>query len=278
MTAKPEAVVDLSESLLTYLLCADNDDFSVSTGFNGRAVELTLHDAGKKLGFRQMRPRQTFTVDQTASRDFAITPDYLLRKPQETIGKECELAMFSPDGQAVNWFGFRKLQKRPRGVWVERLGCDLYEVHHRKISATGHSTYGCGVAALDRAGRPAAAAIEGYKTGNPLQDSIVAIMCASVVEDAHRIDAFTARIASESAIIFPIKAGEHLEAFALRDGPLAASGRRKALLHWVSSHVRRKPNGGDTNVSKHTRGACNFTVEGLSVSISENEVPAMRAA
>jgi hypothetical protein len=103
-------------------------------------------------------------------------------------------------------------------------------------------------------------------------------MCASVIEDAHRVDAFTAHIAAESSIIFPIRVGEHLTAFALRDGPMAASGRRKALLHWVASHIRRKPTGGETTVQSHTRGACEFTVDGLRVAITANEAPMIAAA
>lgn len=57
--------------------------------------------------------------------------------------------------------------------------------------------------------------------------------------------------------------------FYARQAPLSESGRRKPILHWVRSHLRRLQSGVDIDVQKHLRGITSFEMDGFAFKISQ---------
>jgi hypothetical protein len=50
--------------------------------------------------------------------------------------------------------------------------------------------------------------------------------------------------------------------FYARENPLTSSGRRRPILHWVSSHRRRIKEGHEVDIGKHLRGISEFEMDG----------------
>lgn len=259
--------LDHVESLLLHMLYGDLQRPTDAPIDRARLGD--TFDGGLKLKFPTMRPRMAYSFQPLSDdRLFTLSPDMLLSPIQETLGATTEVAIFRDD--RVRWIGFRKTAKVPRGVWVGAAGACVYEVHQRDIYADGRSTYQVRPAAISKSGRPVPVAIMGTSGAGALADSENLVMAASIIEDAHRSDALTATVSSNVALRFPVPIGDHKELFAMRDAPLTADGRRKAIIHWVAKHARATRRG-RTEVRAHWRGARSVTVEGLTVELSTNE-------
>ncbi len=62
---------------------------------------------------------------------------------------------------------------------------------------------------------------------------------------------------------------EHIKSlFYAREAPLTETGRKRPILHWVSSHQRRIKSGIDIDISKHMRGVFEFEMEGFHFTIT----------
>jgi hypothetical protein len=239
-------------------------------------MEFGETDAGSLLKFNQMRPRLTYTfqsidsdVDESSDRIFSTDAGLLLASVQDILGKESEIAFICDD--RVKWTGFRKINKPPRGVWVASTGASLYEFHYREIFENGSSTYFKRVAAVSKRGRPVPCIIEGSSGSGAATEGSHAVLAASIIEDAHRIDALTATITDSTSIVLPVPVGDHKELFALRDAPMTPSGRRRAILHWVAKHTRRRRNSDEAvQIKAHTRGVREITVDGFTVRLAPN--------
>lgn len=263
-------LIDETETLLAHLICADSDDAchvsSAPELRNGHYLEAV--DAGNKLPFDVMRPALAHTFD-AADRDRLYTGDarLLMDSVPDILGNEAEVAFFRED--CVRWFGYRRLRKLPRGIFVAgKPGC-LYEVHMRDAFADGSSTYYKRCAALTAAGTPLPCITVGSKGSDSLRDGIGLIHGASLIEDTYRPNTFTARVSDKAGVVFSVPNGAHLDLFRLRDAPLSPAGRRKAILHWVGGHLRRT-NVKEVEVREHTRGVHDFLIAGLSVRIESN--------
>lgn len=54
-----------------------------------------------------------------------------------------------------------------------------------------------------------------------------------------------------------------------RDNPLTDTGRKRPILHWVQSHLRRIRKGIDVNIKKHLRGISKFNIGELTFEITK---------
>lgn len=269
---QPKAdALDGMEALLAYLICGDEletTDQSGTVAVMGE-IEAEQIDSGKRLQFVPMTPKRCYTFDAVdRGRVFTHNPDLLLSTVQDLLGSSAETAFFFEGG--VRWTGYRRLHKAPRGVWVAQRGASLYEVHFREIFSDGRSRYFRRVAAVSKSGQPVAAVIIGSAGADAVKDGRCAVMAASLIEDAHRPMALTATVTDAASVIFPVEMGEHRELFALRDAPLTPAGRRKAILHWVTSHTRKSIKA-DSIVRAHWRGVREMSVDGLRVQLASNE-------
>lgn len=262
-----DSVIDRVVSMLAHLICADAVDrwgeWSKPVRPNGRLKHDGV-DAGVGLRFEPLKPSVAYTTDATdEERLFTTDPRLLLDSPQDLIGRHAEVAFVGPD--FVRWAAFKKLHKRPNKVWVSSAGADLYEYHLREIYADGSSVYFKRVAAIGKTGRPVNCIIEGTRDQGSTPDGQYLILAASVIEDAHRPDTFLATVRDDTGVMLPVAQGAHLDVFRLRDGPMSG-GRRRALLHWVAAHTRRR-GACEFPVKEHLRGIHEFTIEGLAVKL-----------
>jgi hypothetical protein len=256
--------LDQVQDLLAHFICADKSDTSLlelskPTPKNvGVGFEI---DAGAKFQFPPRSPTIAYICDLSESREFARDARLLLQTQQDLLGNHAEIALI--DGTVIKWACFRKLNKRPRGIWVAKTGASLYEYHSRFITASGESNYAKRVAAIDRNGNPVAVIIEGTKNQGVEPDGVALVLASSVIEDANRPNTFKATIMDSVGVIVPVKQGHHLELFKLRDGPTTGN-RKRPLLHWVASHVKENRKK-QWDVKEHLRGIHEFVIDGMSV-------------
>lgn len=264
----PYDVLDTTETLLAHLICADNDDAENNITGAKRGVSMDEIDAGAVLRFDTMRPGLAHTFDMLdGDRLFTMDHRELLAHPSEILGDEAEVAIFKESGH-VQWTGFRRLRKPPRGVWIAGKASAIYELHWRNIYPSGRSTYFRRVTAAAASGAPIPCVIQGSNgSGN---ESVSLILAASIMEDVARTGCFTTTVQDGAGIVFPVPYGAQVELFKLRDGPVLPGGRKKAILHWVAKHLRQR---GEKQfpVKEHTRGVHDFTVEGLRVRLDPND-------
>ena len=57
--------------------------------------------------------------------------------------------------------------------------------------------------------------------------------------------------------------------FYARQAPVSESGRKRPILHWVRSHIRRLKEGIDIDVNRHMRGITEFDMGGFSFRITQ---------
>ena len=80
-----------------------------------------------------------------------------------------------------------------------------------------------------------------------------------------------ASVKEEREIKFPIPIADYKEVFLDRNGPFLGSGKKKAIIHWVSSHLRKRKNDDNVLVRKHIRGVQSFLIDGISIVISPSK-------
>ena len=257
--------LDQIATMLAHFVCADSSDDASSFGKHQKSKQLsTEYDAGLKLRFAPLTPSLAYTAQVNEERYFAMDASLLLQTPQDLLGNLTEIALVSSD--SVKWSAFKKLSKRPPGIWVASTGADLYEYHSRFIKADGSSDYRKRVAAISKTGKPVRVIIEGTKNQGGMPDGVFLVLAASLVEDSVRPGVFQATVRECAGVIFPVPQGEHLEVFKLRDGPMAGN-RRKSLLHWVAKHSRRTSSDRMTTVKAHLRGVHRFDIDGFDVTL-----------
>lgn len=252
--------IDRVADMLAHFVCATDDTDKQHGNFQTKSLSKS-YDAGNVLKINPRHPTIAYTADICAERDFALDARLLLSPVQEILGNHVEIALVAED--CVKWAAFRKIHKRPQKIWVASTGCDLYEYHTRFIFRDGSSNYAKRVAAIDKHGKPVRVIIEGTKDQGGAPDGQFAVLAASVVEDSRRPGVMLATVTDGVGLVFPVPNGEHLEVFALRDGPYSGS-RRKALLHWVAKHTRKTTNG-HADVNQHLRGVHSFEIDGFQV-------------
>lgn len=255
--------IDQIATMLAHFVCAESGDGAKDLGKHQTKHLLREYDAGARLRFEPLYPAMAHTAQVNSERVFAVDAALLLQTPQDLLGKLTEIALVSSN--TVKWTAFKKLNKRPAGIWVASPGADLYEYHSRFIQANGKSDYRKRVAAISKTGKPVRVIIEGTKDQGGVDDGMFLVLAASVVEDSIRPGAFQATVKEGSGLIFPVPQGEHLDVFKLRDGPMV-NNRRKSLLHWVAKHTRRTP-AGSAVVKEHLRGVHKFEIDGFDVTL-----------
>lgn len=270
MNEKHEAI-DATETLLAHLLCAENDDASNNLTGAKRGVSLEEVDAGSILRFDIMRPKMAHTFDMMdGDRLFTMDHNLLITSVPDILGMESEVAIMK-DGYC-QWVGYRRLAKAPRNIWVGGKIGAIYEAHWRTVFPDGRSHYFRRCAAVSPKGAALPCLIQGTRnSGSGNVDGNSLVLSASIIEDASRTGCFTASVRDTAGIIFPVPYGAQIELFKLRDGPMTQGGRRKAILHWVAKHIRRRGDA-ESAVREHIRGVHEFTVDGLNVRLTANDV------
>lgn len=266
-----EEVTDKLETLILMALDASHSDASTRTETRGLTEgHWEVSDQGRLLPFDAMRPASSYTFDMAdTSRIFATTPDYLAAHPADVLGDEAETIMLG--GGLLKWYGYRRLRKPPRGVSYLGKPTHWYEMHGRIVAQTGHGEYIKRLVALNACGSPLLVRMQGHVVAAPAREGESLILSASLIEDAHRAGTMLAAVKDATEIKFPVPLDDYKDVFAERDGPMNGA-RRKAIVHWVARHLRHSTRGNEFAVKKHTRGAQEFTIDGLRIRLTPNAI------
>jgi hypothetical protein len=263
------------DSLETMVLLAlDGDkhvpfDGGVVKRFSGEAYQQL--DQGDLIGLENRIPQSFYTFDMT-DEDRLYTTDrrMLLHNPIDVLGDSAEVATFQ--GDSLKWVAFYKTKKRPKGVSYLGKPAAWYEMHHKLIRDDGCSVYQKRIIPLDSQGRALPAKIQNAFVCSPDAEGDSVVLCTSLIEDAHRPNTMLAEVKDSVTIKFPVPINEYKDVFFARDEPLTPSGRKKAIVHWVAQHMRKKKDNDITAVKKHVRGVQHITVGGVSITITPNDV------
>lgn len=265
------AIMDDLETMI--LLALDANHEGVVTGVTRRdkasgGIE-ELRDQGELLNFSPMHPNSSYTVDMSdGERIYGTTKELLLTHPAEVLGDESEVVLL--DSGTLKWRGFRRLRKPPRGVACLGIASHWYEMHMRFVSSSGTGEYFKRVVPLSRTGAPLLAKAQGHNVCTPRLEGEMLVLCASVIEDAHRANTMLASVRDATEIRFPVPLDDYKAVFAGRDGPMK-DGRRRAIVHWVAQHLRNSTHGKEHAVKKHTRGIEEFMIDGIRVRLTPND-------
>ena len=269
---KSEQVIDKIETMILLALDANKDssDYfqpSNERGKNGKNLKLETCDTGILLGFETMRPKSAFTFDLCSDRVLTWGHEWLKDHPSETLGDECEVICI--DRGSLKWLGARRLAKAPRRVVTLGKPSCWYEMHYRKVLSNGAQLYQKRAIPVGVKGNVLPAKIQGnWICGD--EDASSFIIMSSIIEDARRANTMLASVKYMTEIKFPVPLDAYKEVFSIRDAPMV-NGRRKAIIHWVSKHLRASTRGKLHDVNKHTRGVKDIVIDGIRINIEPND-------
>jgi hypothetical protein len=265
-----EPTLDDIETMIIMSLYADNLTSNHQNRIfdkNGGVYELT--DQGCFLGFDKMLPRSSFTFDMSQDRIYSTSHEYLVCHQSEILEDEAEVTMLS--NGILKWRGFRRMSKPPKGVVPVGKASHWYEMHQRFTSLKGDTQYYKRAVPISKSGKILPAFVNGHIVCGPLEEGVVLNLCCSLIEDAQRTGIMLASVKEEREIKFPIPIADYKEVFLDRNGPFLGSGKKKAIIHWVSSHLRKRKNDDNVLVRKHIRGVQSFLIDGISIVISPSK-------
>lgn len=203
------------------------------------------------------------------------------KHPTKIIGERCEVAMLDSGANTYKWMGWEQIE-RPRNVspGFGRKVAYWYLAHMRHFHVGGRATYNRMILALDSQGQSVPFFINGQRAYSPENHKTVRQtfgIAVSIVLDARRANTFLVSmtdVKEDMTLRFPIAEKGVQSLLALRDDPRLANGRRKAILHWVSAHLRAIPGTNRevfTTVREHLRGVTECEMGGFRFHITPNQ-------
>jgi hypothetical protein len=262
--------IDLTDKLETMILMLLESKSANYVASEIRANKYIIGiDCTKTIPCDDLSPSSPYTCIATNEDEerFSYKKEYLLNNPLDILNEKSEIALLTDI--SLQWYGFEKIKKIPKGLFVFGKCSSVYAIHYRQSFLSGHSLYSKRMIGFDKQGNPLQVRWNAHQLGQPAREGMLAILACSLIEDAHRSNAMLAQVKDSTEIVFPVPLDDYKEVFSNRD---KAEGdlRRKSILHWVTKHLRKTPSANLTSVKRHTRGIDQFTVDGLSVKISAN--------
>lgn len=227
-------------------------------------------DASDLFKFQPMYPSSMYVpgLESDDDRLFTTSSEYLAAHPADTLKDGAEVAFVYEGG--LKWVGLRRTNKS-KDFFALGDACAWYEIHFRYIFLNGASSYLKRVIAFTESGKQAPVKT---RAGNVLvctpSEMAAAFIPVSVIEDAHRAQTMLATVSDASEIKFAVPLDDYMGMFSGRNAPMQ-NGRRKAIIHWVASHLRKRRDKDPVKVKKHTRGVDQIEIDGLKISILPND-------
>jgi hypothetical protein len=264
---KMNDIADSLETMIVMLLEAKHKNYrNYETDESNVSFSM---DCSKLMPFDDLSPSKTYaTFFNKNERRYSDDKKYLLNHPFDILQQKSEIALL--DKTSLKWFAFEKITKIPKRMFVFGKYDFLYSVHQKDVLLSGKSCYAKRVVAFDKFGNFLPVRFNNHIVSTPTEGKTT-ILCCSLIEDAHRSNAMLAKVSDATEILFPVPLDDYKEVFSKRDLQ-PTEMRRKAILHWVAKHIRKSVNKKNHEVKKHTRGIDEFTVDGLKVKISANQV------
>lgn len=217
-------------------------------------------------------PKRAYTFDARSSdRLYAADMSGLVVDPITAIGHRLEVMLFAED-ETLKWSCFKPMPRPKRLVALTNQPHQWYCLHHRTFSRGGPQTYSKRPFAITTSGQVCLIKPMGGWNFYPQQDQQeiegVVAMSLSLMEDAHRSSSFLAVVEEHVQLMFPIGAEAYKAFLIMRDGYRAtSSGRKNPILHWCAEHMRQR-NGKVSVIEEHLRGAEEFVVGPMRLTIS----------
>jgi hypothetical protein len=272
-----DKIIDAVDTAVIYILGAEESTTSRNERRRIGEYEVTEFGADKYL--RASTPKSPWCFMSgigDADERLVSTNPRLLREPfTELIGGFSEALLMSPGG--ARWIGCEHLRKRPKRILTIPGVREFYCITQidMDVALRGKSYAACVGVTSNGQIVACPAEQEGFKNTYqvnrgkmPWRDTVdMAVAFASMIDDFTLADRWKVSFSADRAMSFSTTAEGAREAFAFRDAPLSPAGRRKAILHWVRAHGRKKQGGGIAEVPKHLRGITEFTAGGVDIRI-----------
>lgn len=220
-------------------------------------------------------PRCAYTFDaRSGDRIYAADMTGVVVNPISAIGHRLETMMLCEDG-VLKWSCIKPMP-RPKGITALTNQPHQWFCYHFRTFAKGKpQDYVKRPMALTQSGDVCPITPIGKWGFNPQADRVEMetqlAMTLSIFEDAHRAGAFLACVEEHVQLMFPIGADEYKSFLIMRDGYTSTpTGRKNPILHWCAEHFRRR-NGKIAVVPEHLRGAEEFIVGPMRLTISASE-------
>ena len=270
-----EQTEDLMEHMLAVALCADapaSNDYHQGSGYTmPRWIDGGMASMTAEMPMRLPKRAFAYSSDLDGERIYATTHELLMCHPAEIIGNGFEVMSIHKDYSL--WTMLEPVKRLPRGLAAVGRVHYWAAIFMRCINENGMQTYHSSMVPFSKSGQPLAATWRGAWVSKPTNLGRDAIGACSMVEDAQRPNAMLASVSDGVELTFPVEENAYLEAFALRDAPTTAQGKRRALLHWVAKHIRRTKHG-NTEVRRHMRGVHEFNLGGYGVRLWSADISA----
>lgn len=263
--------LDKLEQLLCFAIVGDISESKVKPiQLRHGKSKKEYFDPSRKMPFADESPCNFYLMDLFDSgRLYSNNQEGLIRKPQQTIGKGCEIMVLDETSMSSKWCKLRRTGKLPKFVsFFEKPDC-IYEFHYKVTKINGECSYVKGYIGVNKSGKAITSSLFG-KTQNAKEDDLLIVLTAGIIEDAHRSDSVRASIFSESSGLTattPMPKQSYYEAMSLRDGPVAKSGKKRPILHWVNSFVRKYNGQKVIKVKPHTRGVDFVKIDDMSITL-----------
>ena len=253
-------------------------NYKVSTiGEDGRKSKCAMlhQDVGGVLGFDSLSPKSAFAGNFGGERDedriYTTSHEYLAAHPADIIKDQAEVMFFLEDIIAIRWVGLKRTRPRKNVFAMNGKPVAWYEMHIRQECQNGSSLYHQRMVPIDADGKPLMAK---STTGGAIvcdkKESTFLTLAASIIEDNLRAKTMLAKIKEETEVKFAVPLDDYKDVFIGRDAPMQ-NGRRKAIIHWVASHLRKNQDGDSARVKKHIRGVDEIVIDGIRISITPND-------
>lgn len=269
--------ISTCEDMLLLSMCCDKEysnNVELQDGFFDKKRDVTMCevDVGSLLHFPAMHPKSmyAFALTEDSDRLFSTCKDYLAAHPVDILKDSAEVACVY-DG-TMKWVGLRRLKSVPKGLYALTGAVSWYEYHFRMFFFSGKQSYFKRIVAFNRDGSvsPVKSRHSNVYIGNPKQEGEFSYLVASIIEDSHRAGTMLASVQDNTELRFAVPLDDYQKMFLDRDGPMK-NCRKKAIIHWVSKHLRKNKSGESKSVCRHVRGVGDITIDGLRISITPND-------
>lgn len=230
-------------------------------------------DASSYVKFDNRRPNRFYTFGITEN-DRLYTTDHnlLINHAADIIGDGAETMCISRNDNLVKWMGFYPTRPPLRNFVSIGKADKWYEMHYMSGNVKqGWTNYQKYYAALNKDGKSIPVKMISSKQIWSQYDVDQIIMACSIIEDAHRINSFTATASLDATAIFPVSLEGYKDFFKLREAPRnTPTGRLNPILHWVKKYIRQCKNDKLVEVKKYLRGTESVTIDGMTATLSPN--------
>jgi hypothetical protein len=176
----------------------------------------------------------------------------------------------------ISWVYLERIKRLPKYFFTYSLSrdCAIYELHSRRWKTLpSRARYIRTFAGYDPHTRKAVDIVPDYNhklTGNKYVQEFTYVInsAASVIEDSRLF--WHIKVEHIKRMLF-YSDEQALKSLAdLRDEPRVPAGRRRPILHWVSSHLRRRPRPPNElrEIDRHLRGITEFPIDVYSFQIT----------